>query len=63
LASERNVHQSLVNNLNHMFLIKLAKIVCICKIRWIVKDGTKPRAPRGNFWVLSCGLKIYGLLC
>jgi hypothetical protein len=30
-------------------------------MRWIVKDGNRPRGPRGNFWVLSCGLLIYGL--
>jgi hypothetical protein len=32
------MYQSLINNLNHCFCIKLAKIVWICKVRWFVKD-------------------------
>jgi hypothetical protein len=43
------MHQSLINNLNHCFCIKLSKIVRICKIRWSVKDNLDGEALEGIF--------------
>jgi hypothetical protein len=35
------------------FTVKLAKIVWILKIRWIVKEWSRSRGPRGNFGFLK----------
>jgi hypothetical protein len=43
------MHQSLINNLNHMILNKFAKIVWICKTRWSVKDKLDREALEGIF--------------
>jgi hypothetical protein len=43
------MHQSLSNNLNHMVLIKVAKIAWIFKIRWSVKDNLDRGALEGIF--------------
>jgi hypothetical protein len=43
------MHQSLINNLNHWFLNKLAKIGCVYKMRWSVKDELDREALEGIF--------------
>jgi hypothetical protein len=44
------MHQSVINNLNHMiFGIKLAKIGCVYKMRWSVKDELDREALEGIF--------------
>jgi hypothetical protein len=41
------MHQGLINNLNHWFLNKIAKIVWICKTHWSVKDKLDREALEG----------------
>jgi hypothetical protein len=43
------MHWSLINNLNHWFLKKFAKIIGICKIRWSVQDNLDQEALEGIF--------------
>jgi hypothetical protein len=43
------MHRRLINNLNHWFLNKFAKIVWICKKRWSVKDKLDREALEGIF--------------
>jgi hypothetical protein len=43
------MHQSLINNLNHMILTKTTMIVWICKTHWYVKDKLDREALEGIF--------------
>jgi hypothetical protein len=58
------VHQSLINNLNHLiFGIKFAKIVWICKTRWSVKDELDREALEEIFGFFQVAYLTYGLFC
>jgi hypothetical protein len=49
------MHQSLINNLSHIFLNKIAKIVWFSKARWSIKDKLDREALEGIFGILPGG--------